>query len=244
MRMSQMLIEAALLLVVGLAVAVYANWDAKQPLKISRQYNQVLIDRQKAKENDPQSATGTQDVSTPKGDGTDATENGARETRDPATTEPASTETNDAPTSSTPSTVSTPTEPKRIDGFLVAGLREVLDAVQMSAEVPELFLILDARSWDHYIEGHIPGAISMSFYSVDVDQVEALRDRLEANPTVYIYCNGGDCTDSTGLAHELLGHCSDLGIPLDADFVRVYEEGMNEFKKLHPDLVVTGESPR
>lgn len=240
-----MLIEAAILLVVGLAVAAYANWNAKESIDLRRQYNRVLIDRQKAKESGAEKATengasttqgsssvdGSTEPSKPKDEGGATPVAGTGETR-----EPTPTVASDPPAK--------PAEPKRIDGFLVAGLREVLDAVQMSAEVPELFLILDARSWDHYIEGHIPGAISMSFYSVDAEQVEALRDRLEANPTVYIYCNGGDCTDSTGLAHELLGHCSDLGIPLDADFVRVYEEGMNEFKKLHPDLVVTGESPR
>jgi rhodanese-related sulfurtransferase len=64
-------------------------------------------------------------------------------------------------------------------------------------------LILDARTADFYHEGHLPGALLLDFYNMDMYWDE-VRPKLDRYAIYVIYCNGGDCEDSQLLATQLI----------------------------------------
>lgn len=248
--MKRFSIEVVVLLVAGLAVAAFANSQVEESIKLTRQYNKIALQRLKA-EKDGASTSGTNPVSKPVKSGDSGQGDSGQGDSGEGTTkpDPASSTGGDPKPPSEP--IENPTddvpsyqEPETIDGFQVAVLDDVLFAVEAEGDMREAFLVLDARSKDHYTEGHISGAHPMSFYTVDSDRVEKLRTELELQPIVIIYCNGGDCTDSTGLANELLSICGDLGIGIDGANVQVYKNGMDEFRKKYPQYVVEGDSLR
>jgi rhodanese-related sulfurtransferase len=64
-------------------------------------------------------------------------------------------------------------------------------------------IFVDARRSSQYEEGHIPGAISISFWeSGKEDKVKQLAFETQGDPTkpIVVYCNGGDCEDSHNIA--------------------------------------------
>ncbi len=83
----------------------------------------------------------------------------------------------------------------------------------VNEEVNTFILFIDARTPDHFQEGHIEGAINVPAVFDQVDDYQALYDDfLRVHPPeeglpIVIYCNGADCTDS----HELREKFFDAG---------------------------------
>jgi len=76
---------------------------------------------------------------------------------------------------------------------LVIGLDEAAGSFKRQA-----VLFLDARPQNQYAEGHIQGALSLSWQKADRHFME-LADRLEDAFTIITYCDGESCD----LNHEL-----------------------------------------
>jgi rhodanese-related sulfurtransferase len=73
-------------------------------------------------------------------------------------------------------------------------LKAVLDA--------DMAVLVDARTRENYLKGHIPGAISLpiSEFNRAYDRTSSL---LVKDKSIIIYCTGGHCLDSSLLAKEL-----------------------------------------
>lgn len=63
-------------------------------------------------------------------------------------------------------------------------------------------ILLDARPNIDYVQGHIPGAISLPITQFDAFSPQALSG-LDPKKTIITYCIGVHCTDSTLLARKL-----------------------------------------
>ena len=86
-----------------------------------------------------------------------------------------------------------------------------------------LLIIIDARSDEHYQEGHVPGAYQLDHFYPE----RYLGNTLPACQTaeqILIYCNGGTCDDSLQTAIFL----RDAGIPRERLFI--YAGGIAEWK--------------
>jgi len=77
-----------------------------------------------------------------------------------------------------------------------AAVRQILKAVDASQAIKLIeknggnadFVILDVRTEEEYIEGHIENALNMDFYSETFKQD---LDKLDKNKTYLIYCRSG-----------------------------------------------------
>lgn len=92
------------------------------------------------------------------------------------------------------------------------------------AEVRELAgtaVLVDARDDSLYAEGHLMGAVSLPLGEVEA-QLAGFRQKVSAERTVVIYCNGYGCPDSFDLGLHLLkaGYRD----------VRVFEGGFPEWR--------------
>jgi len=65
-------------------------------------------------------------------------------------------------------------------------------------------LILDARDPEEYREGHVPGALNLTYDQAATDPV-ALENLDTGGRPIIVYCGGGECEVSLRLAHELIG---------------------------------------
>jgi len=65
----------------------------------------------------------------------------------------------------------------------------VLDAIQQGAT------IVDARSPDHFADGHIPGAINIP-YNDPIGHLASLQQRALPDDWVIVYCGGEPCDES------------------------------------------------
>jgi len=63
-------------------------------------------------------------------------------------------------------------------------------------------IIIDSRSEDEFIKGHIPGAVSMPLEKIKADD-STIISQLPQGRTLMIYCEGGDCLTSLNLARIL-----------------------------------------
>lgn len=88
----------------------------------------------------------------------------------------------------------------------------------------EFAAFVDARSRDHYEEGHISGAYYLNHYQSQ-KLIDEVRPALEQADFIVVYCGGGDCEDSILLATSLI---SEYGF--DYGRVYVYLGGMEEWK--------------
>lgn len=91
-------------------------------------------------------------------------------------------------------------------------------------------LIVDARSPELYVAGHISGAVSLPMVEVDLE-LPAFMARVSKERTIIAYCSGFGCPDSFDLGLQLIA----AGY-LD---VRVFEGGFPEWRDA--GLSVTGE---
>lgn len=82
-------------------------------------------------------------------------------------------------------------------------------------------LLLDARSRDLYLQGHLPGARSLPWGEIDT-LLEEFRGQVPLDRPLIAYCSGYGCEDSFHLGQRLMA----AGY---AD-VRVYEGGLPEWR--------------
>lgn len=111
---------------------------------------------------------------------------------------------------------------ENIDPFHGVNTMELED-VAMYFEMKGVAAFLDARSRDHYEDGHIPGAFYLNHYQSQ-RLIEDIRSDLEAADILIVYCGGGDCEDSILLATSLI---SEYGFMFENVFV--YIGGMDEW---------------
>lgn len=104
-----------------------------------------------------------------------------------------------------------------------AGLRDMVEA--------EMAVLLDARTREHYHQGHIPKAINLPIgeFKQMYDKISHL---LTGDKAIIIYCIGVHCIDSAMLAKELhqKGHAD----------IFVYSGGIEEWQELGYPIEVEG----
>jgi hypothetical protein len=84
--------------------------------------------------------------------------------------------------------------------FPMIGTQETFEELQAES------LIIDARRTKVYLEGHIPGALSMSPWESDIDQkiAKLVEEGAILEAPVVVYCNDSkECEDSKMVAHKL-----------------------------------------
>ncbi|RLE18027.1 MAG: hypothetical protein DRJ14_04895 [Acidobacteria bacterium] len=87
-------------------------------------------------------------------------------------------------------------------------------------------LFLDARPFEQYKEGHIPGAINLPIHEENgLDLLFKLEDMLHSAPKLVVYCTGFGCDLSDILAKKLL----EIDIPKDK--IIVFKGGMEAWEK-------------
>lgn len=99
-----------------------------------------------------------------------------------------------------------------------------MDAPTLEAlKQTDMMILLDARPPDRYLEGHIPGALSLPITTFE-QSYASVSTKLEAGKTLVLYCIGYDCIDSSLLARELKnkGHQE----------IYVFKGGMDEWQAL------------
>ncbi len=89
-------------------------------------------------------------------------------------------------------------------------------------------LFLDARPFEQYAEGHIPGAINMPVHKeTGMDLLFRLEDMLHSSPKLVAYCTGIGCDLSDILAKKLV----EIGIKKDK--IIVFKGGMEAWTQAH-----------
>jgi rhodanese-related sulfurtransferase len=109
------------------------------------------------------------------------------------------------------------------DGFRTVKLDEVLRWQADPRRERGLIVFVDARADRPFRDGHIPGAIQFDPFYPEKRLTEVLAACSLADQVV-IYCNGGDCTDSSLVAHLL----RDAGVPVAR--LAVFVGGISEWK--------------
>lgn len=99
-------------------------------------------------------------------------------------------------------------------------------------------LFLDARRTSIYEAGHIAGSRPFSVWEADIDEkvnklFEERGDPAQQAQPIVVYCSGGDCEDSHMLAQKLWG--------IQFNNVYVYKDGFPDWQK-HGGAVRTGAS--
>lgn len=89
---------------------------------------------------------------------------------------------------------------KTYPGVIQIGLAE---AESLFAEGKGLFV--DARPSDEFRAGHIAGARNLPYATAEAAALEALASAIGPDRTLVVYCSGGDCQSSLGLARLLAG---------------------------------------
>jgi len=81
------------------------------------------------------------------------------------------------------------------------GVKEITyEQLQKIRESGESYVLVDALSPESYGKGHIPGAISFPYETIDIDSAPKL---LEKADNIIVYCGGFKCAASTKAAHRL-----------------------------------------
>ena len=119
------------------------------------------------------------------------------------------------------------------DGFRAVKLDEALRWQADPRRERGLIVFVDARADRPFRDGHIPGAIQFDPFYPEKRLTEVLAACSLADQVV-IYCNGGDCTDSSLVAHLL----RDAGVPVAR--LAVFVGGISEWKA-HRSPIEVGE---
>ena len=100
-----------------------------------------------------------------------------------------------------------------------AGQPEEIDSVARAKDLfdKENVLFVDARSQNHYENGHIPGAVSLPVGQFE-ERIEFFLNRYPPEQPIVTYCSGRTCEDSHNLAQLLSG--------LGFTNVRIFIEGL------------------
>lgn len=88
-------------------------------------------------------------------------------------------------------------------GFQALYHHEVIDIFNSPYRADGLYVIIDARTEQHYRNGHIPGAYHLDHYYLDRTIGKVLEVCKTADKIV-VYCNGGACEDSELAVGDLL----------------------------------------
>jgi rhodanese-related sulfurtransferase len=76
-------------------------------------------------------------------------------------------------------------------------------------------IFVDARSGDHFAQGHIPGAVSVPFDRFD-ELFSVLVDLIDSGRELVVYCRNRECDDALLLAIELRAMgCSNAVLYID-----------------------------
>jgi rhodanese-related sulfurtransferase len=81
-------------------------------------------------------------------------------------------------------------------------------------------MLVDARSREAYLEGHLPGALSLP-RGAGEERMDAFHRQVPADRPLIVYCSGYGCADSFLLAEQLLAS--------GYRDVRVFEGGVPEW---------------
>jgi rhodanese-related sulfurtransferase len=87
-------------------------------------------------------------------------------------------------------------DPENSDGICIVTLEEFLNCKELGR------IIIDARTSEEYIQGHIPGAVLLDYYEMGRYFKEVLPI-LSPEHEILLYCAGPECEDSELLAREL-----------------------------------------
>ena len=83
-------------------------------------------------------------------------------------------------------------------------------------------VFVDARPVDEFAQGHISGAVSLSFQSLE-EQFPTLGNLLDSGQELIVYCSNRECDDSLMLATELKA----MGV----EKLTLYIDGFEVWKK-------------
>jgi rhodanese-related sulfurtransferase len=119
------------------------------------------------------------------------------------------------------------------EGIRAVQLNEVLRWQADPRRAQGLIVFVDARADHLFRDGHIPGAIQFDPFYPEKRLTEVLAACSLADQVV-IYCNGGECTDSSLVAHLL----RDAGVPVAR--LAVFVGGIGEWKARRAPIEVGG----
>jgi rhodanese-related sulfurtransferase len=115
-----------------------------------------------------------------------------------------------------PSATDEATAPSLPAGIVGMNLEEAQAAFEAQS-----VLFLDARTPEEYAEGHVPGALNLPTYEFE-EHFPDLADLVEDAPSVVVYCEGMECSDSIEVAERLL--------EVGCEGVHVFEPGWRAWK--------------
>ncbi len=214
------ILEALVLVVTALGVALAANAVSDSGLKLSRDYFRRIQIVESAGAKD---ATRTPVVAAPApADGPAATSTTSGNAAHDAT----------APRESS----SLADESLTAEGLRVLSLAEVHDYSQYITEPGTSIVFVDARNDEAYRAGHIPGALQIDPWNENAYLPDVLPT-LQGATMIVCYCGGGDCEDSIHLATRLV---FDHGLPLEN--VYLFKGGWEEWTAAQYP-VRTGDEP-
>lgn len=99
-------------------------------------------------------------------------------------------------------------------GFQALYHWEVVDLFNSPYRTDGLYVVIDARTEQHYQDGHVPGAYHLDHYYLD-RTVDKVLEACGIADKIVVYCNGGDCEDSELAVGDLL----EKGIPFDRLYI-------------------------
>ncbi len=76
---------------------------------------------------------------------------------------------------------------------------ELADVLRLQGQT----VLIDARIPELYVEGHLPGAMSLPYTEVD-DYIDSFMAQTPKEEPIIIYCSGYGCPDSFDLTNYLL----------------------------------------
>ncbi|MHC4064752.1 MAG: rhodanese-like domain-containing protein [Planctomycetota bacterium] len=111
----------------------------------------------------------------------------------------------------------------REHGFQTVTFDEAFETFHDPKFEAGMYIFVDARDDDGFMDGHIPGAYQLDHYRAEQYLPDLLPVAMGAD-RVIVYCNGGDCEDSIFASGDLL----EQGVPRESLFL--YEGGMKEWR--------------
>jgi len=114
-------------------------------------------------------------------------------------------------------------ENKTVSGFRMMTTEETQIYIKEGRNV----LLVDARSPEEYMLGHIPGAINVPEGKVD-EYFKKYEKQIKAAGLLIIYCSGGSCGTSEEVAKALIAKgIADSKVAVDQDGLPGWMRGKN-----------------
>ncbi|PWU14671.1 MAG: hypothetical protein C5B50_16845 [Verrucomicrobia bacterium] len=146
-------------------------------------------------------------------------------------TQPSAGATNVNPASSNAVADLTPSErlaaALKENGLQLADSNLVLRLLHDPRYEQQLVVFIDARSEEHYKEGHIPGAFQFDHFHFE-KYIPTLMPVCQGAEQIVVYCDGGDCELSQ---HAAMFLRDSFAVP--AQKLYVYGGGINEWNANH-----------